>query len=385
MKNPILFAGLVLALTIASGWLNCVEAVPFGDQSIERATAVPGVSGEAVKQKPPKYGYGVHYTLDGRLIVQPEAITLHISDGRLYQLIMNEKTARSLHGKMVRVEGMIKQADMLDYLKVSKITAHEADRPHVELPSFKPQQTPPALVNQKNGVYTIKNFRWDYVPGSTDGANGKWIYETVKIDPSKVQNVYFAKKPFAPEWIAAHSFLVYTFGPGGLVNSKGEEAKSMVLSIEAYQRTNQSYSLSDGLKKTFAVSWILATWENYLAQSCKYADEKLILYPCTFTKAQNVELVKETLKQAVVNRSGEYYHTLTNNCTNNLVLLFNYVLPEKKRIRLWTVPAILYNFRATMPVIVPPMLIKRGICLQPLPTFTKSNYHVDIEALRQKK
>jgi hypothetical protein len=384
MRKNLLICLAVLLFTMWCGFIPAGEAASLNEEDGARAGSPGSPAGESSQRNPPKLGYGVHYTLDGRLIVQKEAITLHISDGRIFQLIMDGKTARNHHGKMVRIEGMIKQADMLDYVKVQKITAHAADLRQVEEPAFKPQQTPPTLASQKDDLFTIRNFRWDFKPDANDGKKGTWVYETVRVNPAKVQNVYFAKKPFAPEWIAAHSFLVYTFAPGGLVNSKGEEAKSMVLSIEAYQRTNQSYSLTEGLKKTFAVSWILATWENYLAQSCKYADEKLILYPCVFTHEQNTQLVRETLKQAVVNRSGEFYHTLTNNCTNNLILLFNYVLPEKKRIKLWTVPALLYNFRATMPVIVPPMLIKRGICTQALPTFTKSNYQVDIEAFRKK-
>ena len=50
---------------------------------------------------------------------------------------------------------------------------------------------------------------------------------------------------------------------------------------------------------------------------------------------------------------------------------------------MWTLPSLIYNIRATMPVMVPTMLIKGGVLEKALPEINSSNVVSDIEEWRE--
>ena len=65
---------------------------------------------------------------------------------------------------------------------------------------------------------------------------------------------------------------------------------------------------------------------------------------------------------------------LDHNCTNNLIIVINRVLPEAQRITMWTIPYLAYNLRATMPVWVPKYLQGKGLLGPELGEVNASNY-----------
>ncbi|MFZ5949684.1 MAG: DUF4105 domain-containing protein [Candidatus Rifleibacteriota bacterium] len=299
---------------------------------------------------------------------------LRSADGRLFNLVdVDIRVVQKFQGKNVAVEGAAKQADQVIDIRVKSIEPVPIEKSSVVLPPFKKHQKPPRLISQSSPIYKVGDVRWGYIPGKPRN-NENFSYLKTTFDTSKVDRAYFVLKPFPPEWIAAHSLLFFTFKPGGMVNEAGEEAAGLFLSIEAYQRTNQNYSLSEGLKNTFGVSWILATYEDYTTQSCEVQKEELYFYPLRLTQSQTNALLAETILQATVNRAGEFYHTVTNNCTNNLIVLINRVLPQNQRVSLWWIPSMIYNMKATTPVVVPKMLKKKGLLGEVLPAVKASNF-----------
>jgi hypothetical protein len=200
-------------------------------------------------------------------------------------------------------------------------------------------------------------------------------WRNVTIRPELIDKAYFVIKPFPPEWIAAHSLMLFTFKKGGMVDEQGNESRGLVLTIEAHQRKDQKYSLQDGMKKAFGIIWLLTTWENYAAETCHFEKKKMIPYEIKFNNAQNQALLLEAIKQSVVNRSGEYYHTTRNNCTNNLVVLLDKI--AKTKIKFWAIPNMIYNVRATMPVMVPKYLQKKGLLKGELPEVTEKTFFAD--------
>ncbi|MFZ2961411.1 MAG: DUF4105 domain-containing protein [Candidatus Ozemobacteraceae bacterium] len=378
-----MFFGMTVVFVIVSS-VSASQNMPFADVG---SIATPIRSEGAMTPSPtgdrlPELGFSIPYTLEGLITVNPEGVTLHTSDMRVFFLMMSADQAKPFAGRTVYVEGLAKQSDQLGQLKIKKITVISPNEQQKIVAPFKAHQAPPSLVSRNEDTFVIRNVRWDWEMGSASQPLAIW--ETATIKPDLVENIYFVKKPFPPEWIAAHAFLIFTFKPGGLVDSRDRSSNALVLSVEAYQRTDQNFDLKAGLKKTFAVSWILATWQNYLDQSCKYDKEKMIPYRSTLSEPQKAAMVREALEQATVNRAGEFYHTVLNNCTNNLVVLFNHVLPKDKQIRMWLLPSFIYNFRATMPVLVPNMLIKNGLLEKALPEINRANFVTDIEAWRKK-
>ncbi|NLI79455.1 MAG: DUF4105 domain-containing protein [Candidatus Riflebacteria bacterium] len=324
---------------------------------------------------------GVFYRVDGVVTVHPEAVTLSTEDGRLFRLDLAGDAARTWDGKLVRVEGYVAQADELENLAVKSIKALPAPTGQAApAPAFHIRQRQPHLKAERDGKFTIGNARWGFTVKDNQVTAYNWVDAT--IDPAKVDQVYFVKKPFKPEWLAAHACMLFTFKPGGFVNAAGQESRGLLLSIEAHLTTDQKYDLFAGLKATFGSIWLLVAWEDYAAEACDPVTRglgKMFLYPFTLSAAQKQELLRVAVRQAVIVRRGEFYHTTRNNCTNNLLVLVNHVIPKK--IKLWTIPSLIYNVRATMPRLVPSYLQKKGLLGKELPEINETNYFVDIDQL----
>lgn len=325
------------------------------------------LAGEAA-ETPMTEKWGVGYLLDGRLDIREGRPVLNTPDGRLFLLEMRQAEASKFDGKTIVVGGKVMQADDMDVLKVTSIDLYAP--PSAEPPVYSPAQRRARLFSEEGGVMTAGNVRWLY----GEAAPGKFDWATASIRPELVKDAYFIKKPFPPEWIAAHSLLVFTFENGGLTDADGNEASGLALSVEAYLKDGQPYGIIEGMKDRFGIVWVLTTWEEYAAHS-SLKGERLIPYRLkNFSAAQKRELVRDSVRLAAVNRDGEFYNTVTNNCTNNLVILMNRVLPEIRRVPMWGIPYLVYNIEATMPAIVTGYLQKKGLLGTELPAIDTSNY-----------
>ncbi|MBI4056539.1 MAG: DUF4105 domain-containing protein [Elusimicrobia bacterium] len=312
----------------------------------------------------------VPYTLEGTITVYRHEgiVLLHTTDGRTFSLRKDKSSKfdpQDWHGRVVQVEGWAAESDELDEILVAKIKEIDPSAPvppteHVDF------QRPAQLVSHVGQRWEVGNVRWGEEKPST--------WETVTIDPSLIEKVYFAQKPFAKEKLVAHTFLVFRFKPGGAINNRGEETRSLVLSVEAYMRkSDKKLDLRKAaVKKEYPIVWMLSQWENYLTNACRDKSERLVLYPTAFSKEQSVSLLHEALQQATVNRAGEFYNTRRNNCTNNILILFNHVL--SRPIPLWTIPGTIYNLRATNSTWATVLLRERGIIGESLPEINPTNY-----------
>ena len=321
--------------------------------------------------------WGVSYVLNGVLTIQEEKVLLNTPDGRVFELDYSLRKARKLDGQTVHVEAEARQADDMAVLKVEKIEEFNPAAHDLKLPPYNPKRRQAQLLGDAGGTLTVGNVRW-HARQAPKADNFDWA--TAVIKPELVKKVYFIKKPFAPEWIAAHSLLVFTFEKGGLTDASGNEATGLALTIEAFLRDGQVYDLKAGLKKNFGIVWLLTTWEDYAARTALNDKARLIPYEVLrLSQAQKAALVRESVSLSAVNREGEYYHTITNNCTNNLLIAINRVLPENKRIRMWTIPYLAYNVRATMPVMVPSYLQGKGLLGPELGVINETNYHLPLD------
>jgi hypothetical protein len=311
------------------------------------------------------------YRLNGILDIQKQGeVTFNCEDGRIFNLKISAKKAARYDGELVQIDAYAEDGMNLDELKVTRIREYEkrimpSDAPYDELRRFS------RILDAKGPNYIVKDVRW-----ATKKANGdnpaEHFWQTVKINTDLIDKAYFVLKPFPPEWLAAHALLLFTFKDGGFIDKDGNKSVGLVLTIEAYLRTDQKYDLAKGLKNRFGIIWQLATWENYAALNCDKPKGKLVAHEILLPQHKIKALLKDSLSHAVKNREGEFYHTTRNNCTNNLVLLLNQ--QSDKKIKPWTIPSVIYNLRATMPVMVPKRLNKLGIIGEKLPEVNQSNF-----------
>lgn len=315
--------------------------------------------------------YGVSYSLKGVIKINDNKPFFYTSDGRIFILDMKLDEAKKYEGKSVEIYAKALQSDRIETIKPSSIREY-APSVTVNLPDYQNKRKPARIISKSENIYEIENIRWE--PEVFDPQNYQW--KNFKVDISKIKDVYFVKKPFTPEFIAAHSMLLFKFEKGGVINDRGQETDSFVLSIEAYLREGESYSLIDGMKNKFNIIWLFATWKDYSYRTMLYDmdSRSLILYNVNLSDKQKKELLEYAIIQASVNRAGEYYNTLTNNCTNNLVILINKTLPQNQRIKLWEIPYLVYNVRATMPNLVIDYLQGKGILGSEFKKINPQNY-----------
>jgi len=305
---------------------------------------------------PSEKSWGVNYILKGVVSVSEAGPLLNTVDGRLFRLDLSARKAAKFDGKTVLVEAQAKQADDLALLKVVEISEYE---PKAGVPApYQPRRRTATLLENKDGRLVMGNVR---MSSSEVPAVDSYEWTTMTIKPELIKNIYLIKKPFKPEIVAAHSFFVFTFEKGGLTDADGKQPMALALSIEGKTRVGQSFSPLTGLKNSFGINWSLSTWEEYAARTIHEEKGHLVPYPVNLSHAEKAALLRESMTQAAVDREGEFYHTIKNNCTNNLLILLNRVLPKERQIKLWTIPYMIYNVKATMPLMVITNLQKKGI------------------------
>ena len=309
--------------------------------------------------------FAVRYTIEGFLVQKDGRFVVNDPDGRVFELLVDAGEARTLLEKYVRVEGKARRADDTGTLKVQKIAAiPEPTGP--ELPvAHADYQRPVTILQTTDDAYVIKDVRWGIEQDpATSSLKARHEFVTATVKPELLEDAYFILKPFFPRCVAGHTLFCFTFKKGGVVCSDGRESPTLALTIEAYKKIGQTYGLIKTLKKSFEIVWELVTWANYATLNVKFntdTDKQLLVYPFRLTREQKVALLKETIKQCGVNRKGEFYHTTRNNCTNNLAILLNRVLPPDRQLKLWTIPSVLYNVKTTMPVKLINSMIKKGL------------------------
>lgn len=314
---------------------------------------------------------GVLYRIDGIMTVKEDKVYFQASNASTYLLDVKLSTAKKYEGQTVQIDAVGKDATSVYCLKVKKIRTIEKKIEAKGEGDYKAYQKPARMVSTEGGLLEMSGVRCGRKVGA-DRDNPEFYWRNVTMKPDMIKEVYFIKKPFPPEWIAAHCLMFFQFEKGGCFDHHGNPMAGVVLTIEAYQRESQSYSLIKGMQKEFDIIWILTSWRDYVLETCKYTDYKLVPYKVLFDREQKKKLLLEAMKQTAVNREGELYHTTRNNCTNNLVILMNEC--TDKKIRFWTLPSMIYNVRATMPTMVPGYLYKKGLLSKAYKTIDKNNY-----------
>ena len=327
--------------------------------------------------------FAVNYSLKGIVQVVENVPCLYTADGRVFRLLLDMKEAVKYNGKAVNIEGKVAQSDDIENVKVKKIRIVEEEDLQEPEVAHEAYQRPAKLLSEAEGKATVANVRWDiHQDAQSEEPKAVHTWQDVTIDTTKVVKAYLMVKPFAPKFLAAHTLLGFSFEKGGVVTKDGRESDNIFLTIEAYKKLGQTYGLLKTMKKNFDIVWILTTLGNYADLNVNYnkdTDKEIFIYPINLTPEQTRALLAEMIKQSCVNRKGEYYHTIRNNCTNNLMILLNHVLPENKKIKLWKIPSMIYNPKATMPVSVVKMLKKKGLIGEASFIITKDNFITDLK------
>jgi len=356
-----------------------IPAIEPAGQSVYDPTPSPALSAgpaeisasDAKASDKKKESFAVPYRVTGTVKKEGEGFSFVAADGRTFKLLpasleIQKKAAQLAQtGISVTLDGWARRLDDLSAIRAdafldpaSNVTQTWRDK----------TQREPDLASGGAGAFTVNNVRW----GKTAGGDA-YDWRTTVINPALVENVYIIQKPFPPEIIASHAVMLFTFKAGGVTDSSGNSSRGLLLSVEAMLRSDKPVDLISSLKKEFHILWLLTTEEDYINFTCGVENKKLLPYELLLSPGQKRALLEDAITQAVINRRGEYYHTITNNCIITLIQLLNKVLPEASRIPLFYNPA-LYNPQAAMPNTAFSGLVKKGLAAPHIPELTPANY-----------
>jgi hypothetical protein len=164
-------------------------------------------------------------------------------------------------------------------------------------------------------VEGVRRFRY---PAGT-GVEEHW--ETATYDLSALSSVWLVLTPFSKGWRGpAHTFVSFGFGDSSYV----------AISIEARREADEEYGVLRGLGRNYELIYVVGDEPDLIGRRVAFDEADTYLYPLTATPADARAMFTAMLKRAAeLQRTPEFYNTLSNSCVSNLVEHVNRLAPGR--------------------------------------------------------
>jgi hypothetical protein len=161
----------------------------------------------------------------------------------------------------------------------------------------------------------VRDFRYTARDRFTPG------YYDRTYDLEKLTSVWFVLTPFSKTWRGpAHSFVTFGFADSQFVS----------ISVEARREPGEVYGPALGLFKQFELIYVIGDERDLIGQRAAFGDYPVYLYPIRAKPERIRQMFVEMLDRANTLRTApEFYNTLTNNCTSNVIAHVNHVAPHE--------------------------------------------------------
>ncbi len=169
----------------------------------------------------------------------------------------------------------------------------------------------------EGNLVTIRNIRnFDYESESDYTV----AYYDRTFDLRQLESVWFIVEPFGQMQSAAHTFVSFGFGPGGFVS----------ISPEIRKQRGETFSPLRGLLKQYELMYVIGDERDLIKLRTNFRKDDVFLYPVRTDREKMrtmfLEMIERTNKLA---REPEFYNTVTNSCTVNLVRHVNTISPRR--------------------------------------------------------
>ena len=163
-------------------------------------------------------------------------------------------------------------------------------------------------------IENVRNFRYvsesEYVPS----------YDTRTYDLDKIASVDYIVEPFGDFSGAAHTFLSFGFEGGEYVS----------ISVEIRKKKGQSFSPVKGMLKQYTVMYVVADENDVVKLRTNYRKDDVFVYPTRIDQAHAKQLfLSMTERVNKLHDKPEFYNTITNTCTTNIVRHVNEISEVK--------------------------------------------------------
>lgn len=162
-------------------------------------------------------------------------------------------------------------------------------------------------------VYNIRNFTYR----TTTDYDINYYNKTFNLN--ELQGVDYIVEPFS-EWEgSAHTFVSFRFNESYLA-----------ISIEIRKEVGESFSALKGLFKQYELMYVLGDEKDLVKLRSNYRKDQVFIYPINTSKEKTKLMFLDMLNRANnLKQKPEFYNTLTNTCTTNLVRHTNNITPQK--------------------------------------------------------
>ncbi|MEO8335960.1 MAG: DUF4105 domain-containing protein [bacterium] len=164
-------------------------------------------------------------------------------------------------------------------------------------------------------VQGVRNFHYS--------AEDKFVpaYDDRTYDLDRLVSASFIVTPFSESWRGpAHTFVTFGFSDSQFVS----------ISVEARREPDEAYGPLTGLFKQYELMYVIGDERDLIGQRAAFGTAPVYLYPIRAPRERIREVFVEMLERADrLRQHPEFYNTLTNSCTSNVITHVNHVAPHR--------------------------------------------------------
>jgi Domain of unknown function (DUF4105) len=145
-------------------------------------------------------------------------------------------------------------------------------------------------------------------------------YYSKLFDLNHIESVWFIVEPFSSWKGLAHTFISFGF----------KDNTYVAFSIEVRKEKDETYSPIKGLFKQYELIYVIGDERDLIKLRSNFRKNEVFVYPIRTSQDKIRSMFVNMLKRVnQLNEQPEFYHTLTNNCTSNLVEHVNDIAPGR--------------------------------------------------------
>ena len=170
------------------------------------------------------------------------------------------------------------------------------------------------FANDQVQIQNVRNVNYR----STSDFDVHW--ETRTYDLNRVETLWFLVEPFSDWRGPAHTFLSFGFADG----------RYLGISVEIRKEKGEAFSPFLGLFRQYELIYVLADERDLITLRATHRNDAVFLYKMRATPEKVRALLLSMLQRAnQLAEKPEFYNTLTNTCTSNIVDHIDVIAPGR--------------------------------------------------------
>lgn len=161
----------------------------------------------------------------------------------------------------------------------------------------------------------VRTFRW------TSATESEPAWEDREYDLDRLATAWYVLVPLTRTWRGpAHAFVTFGFDDG----------RYLAISVEARREASESYGVLKGLLRRFELLYVIGDERDLIGRRAVYDGVDVFLYPIRADRTSIRAVFRAMLERANgIRERPEFYNSITNNCTLNLVRHVNALVPGR--------------------------------------------------------